>query len=194
MFFHRQRCVVHGTRFRLSSRGPLLKRAANSSYGFLLIALLPKDRLSDAGGLGFESQTGWVTGKFTPSLWRDQHPAIKGLRPPEHHAGQFHPDQETARSQASKAREATNTCDSYKCLPCPRWVQVFPGSVTDLCTVSFGAGGRRHEQLVADPTPNLPTVLTLSLLRLLDSKFPGNPLWAWEYHPLQLRLCLSQTL
>ena len=27
-----------------------------------------KDRLSDAGGLGFESQTGRVTGKSTPSL------------------------------------------------------------------------------------------------------------------------------
>ena len=26
------------------------------------------------------------------SLWRDKHPAIKGLRPPEHHAGQFHAD------------------------------------------------------------------------------------------------------
>ena len=36
--------------------------------------------------------------------------------------------------------------------------------------------------------------LTLSLLTLLDSNFPGNPLWAWEFHPLALRLCLSQTL
>ena len=38
-----------------------------------------------AGGLG--SQTGRVTGKSVPSLWRDERPAIKGLRPPEHHAG-----------------------------------------------------------------------------------------------------------
>ena len=37
------------------------------------------------------------------------------------------------------------------------------------------------------------SLLTLSLLRLLDSNFPGNPLWAWEFHPLELRLCLSQT-
>ena len=51
-------------------------------------ASLAKDRLSDAGGLGFESQTGRVTGKSTPSLWRDKH----GLRPPERLAGQFHPD------------------------------------------------------------------------------------------------------
>ena len=42
---------------------------------------------SDAGGLGFESQTGRVRGKSIPSLWRDKHPAIKGPRPPEHHAG-----------------------------------------------------------------------------------------------------------
>ena len=29
---------------------------------------------------------------------------------------------------------------------------------------------------------------------LVDSKLPGNSLWAWEFHPLKLRLCLSQTL
>ena len=38
------------------------------------------------------------------------------------------------------------------------------------------------------------SLLTLSLLTLLDSNFPVNPLWAWEFHPLNLRLCLSQTL
>ena len=36
--------------------------------------------------------------------------------------------------------------------------------------------------------------LTLSLLSLLDSNFPGNPLRAWEFHPLSFRLCSSQTL
>ena len=56
------------------------------------MAQLAKDRLSDAEGLGFESQNGRVTGKSTPSLWRNEHPAVKGLRPPEHHAGQFHSD------------------------------------------------------------------------------------------------------
>ena len=55
-------------------------------------AQLVEDRLSDAGGLRFESQAGRVTGKAIPSLWREKHPAIKGLRPPEHHAGKFHPD------------------------------------------------------------------------------------------------------
>ena len=57
------------------------------------IAQLVKGRLLDAGGLRFESQAGRVTGKSIPSLWRETHPAIKGLRPPEHHVGQFHPDQ-----------------------------------------------------------------------------------------------------
>ena len=38
------------------------------------------------------------------------------------------------------------------------------------------------------------SLLTLSLLRLLDSNFAGNPRWAWELHPFELRLCLSQTL
>ena len=37
-------------------------------------------------------------------------------------------------------------------------------------------------------------LLTLSLLTLLDSSFPGNSPWAWEFHPFNLRLCLSQTL
>ena len=36
-------------------------------------------------------------------------------------------------------------------------------------------------------TPNRP-------ITLLDSNFPGNTLWAWEFHPLISRLCLSQTL
>ena len=37
-------------------------------------------------------------------------------------------------------------------------------------------------------------LLTLSLLTLLDSNFPGSSLWAWEFHPFKLRLCWSQTL
>ena len=38
------------------------------------------------------------------------------------------------------------------------------------------------------------SLLTLSLLTLLDSSFPRNSLWAWKSQPLNLRLCLSQTL
>ena len=37
-------------------------------------------------------------------------------------------------------------------------------------------------------------LLTLRLLTLLESNFPGNPLWAWEFHPLNLRFRLSHTL
>ena len=38
------------------------------------------------------------------------------------------------------------------------------------------------------------SLLRLSLLRSLDSNFPGYSLWTCESHPLQLRLCLRQTL
>ena len=37
------------------------------------------------------------------------------------------------------------------------------------------------------------SLLTLSLLTLLESRLPGNYLWAWEFHPFKLRLCSSQT-
>ena len=53
-----------------------------------------------AGGLG--SQTGRVTGKSVPSLWRDERPAIKGLRPPEHHAGHSIRIKKTPPSQKPK--------------------------------------------------------------------------------------------
>ena len=38
------------------------------------------------------------------------------------------------------------------------------------------------------------SLLSISLLRLLGSGFPGNSLWTQEFHPLRLRFCLSQTL
>ena len=38
------------------------------------------------------------------------------------------------------------------------------------------------------------SLLRISLLRFVDSNFPGNSLWTWEFHRLKLRLCLSQTL
>ena len=38
------------------------------------------------------------------------------------------------------------------------------------------------------------SLLTLPLLTILDSRFPGNPLWTREFHSFKLRLCLSQTL
>ena len=60
---------------------------------------------SDARGPGFEPQTGRVNGKFIPSLWRDKRPAIKCLRTPEHHAGEFRPDQkDSSESKKTKLR------------------------------------------------------------------------------------------
>ena len=38
------------------------------------------------------------------------------------------------------------------------------------------------------------SILTLSLLTLLDSNFPGDPLWTWEFHPFKLTLRSSRTL
>ena len=31
-------------------------------------------------------------------------------------------------------------------------------------------------------------LLRLSLPRLLDSKFPGNPMWTWEFHPHDIKI------
>ena len=38
------------------------------------------------------------------------------------------------------------------------------------------------------------SLLRLSLPRFVDSNFPGNSLWAWEFHSSNLRFCLSSTL
>ena len=38
------------------------------------------------------------------------------------------------------------------------------------------------------------SLLTLTLLTLLDSNFPGNPPWALEFDPFELSSCSSQTL
>ena len=74
-----------------------------------------KDRLSDAGGPRFESQTGRVTDKSTPSLWRDEHPAIKGLQPPEHHAGH------SIRTETNNGNHGTVPCmrQSLRKRECP---------------------------------------------------------------------------
>ena len=45
---------------------------------------------------------------------------------------------------------------------------------------------RNLNSRVTTATANLPTNIK-SLPRLLDSNFPGNPLWTWEFHPLTLR-------
>ena len=38
------------------------------------------------------------------------------------------------------------------------------------------------------------SLLRLSQLRFVDSEFPGDSLWTGKLQPLNLRLCLSQTL
>ena len=63
------------------------------------------------------------------------------------------------------------------------------GNILEIVNNNFGDG---HLVLVGGLRPIL--LLTLRLLTLLESNFVGNPLWAWEFHPLELRLCLGQTL
>ena len=48
----------------------------------------------------------------------------------------------------------------------------------------------RHIKVIVRPI----SLLTLSLLTLLHSNLPGNPLWAWEFHHFKLTLCSSRTL
>ena len=45
---------------------------------------------------------------------------------------------------------------------------------------------------VACSTANSPT--NIMDFGGFDSNCPGDSLWAWEFHPFELRLCLSQTL
>ena len=63
-----------------------------------------KDSISDAGGPRFESQAGRVTGKSIPSLWRDKHPAIKSLWPPEHHAGKLCQVQQDLKTPSNQTK------------------------------------------------------------------------------------------
>ena len=57
----------------------------------------------------------------------------------------------------------------------------------------FGFRGVSKEHARQPFTPNLPTKTIPTKTSWL--KTSGKcPLWTWEFHPLQLRLCLSQTL
>ena len=51
-----------------------------------------------------------------------------------------------------------------------------------------------HAHLLARRGLSPISLLRLSLLRFVDSEFPENYLWVWEFHPPELRSCLSQTL
>ena len=92
--------------------------------------------------------------------------------------------------------EVCASATSRKCLS-PKCVSVYLRSVY-LRSVSISRSGIcRSPMCVSPPARTLClrpiSLLTLSILTLLDSSFPGNPLWAWEFHPFKLRLCLSQT-
>ena len=98
----------HPARHTNTRHPPQMRRAETHTHTSCTDGLVVKDPISDAGGPRFESHAGRVTGKPTPSLWRDKHPAIKGLRPPEHHAGKFQQDQkETPPSPNKKIRLET---------------------------------------------------------------------------------------
>ena len=86
------------------------------------------------------------------------------------------------------------------CLLSCRFSYLLLGLVDPLCFCLF-----TNRQVSHAPAARLPvaqqvtalrpiSLLTLSLLTLLDSNFPVNPPWAWELHPLHFRLCLSGTL
>ena len=63
--------------------------------------------------------------------------------------------------------------------------------------LSQGEAGEEWPDLLRDGLPRVYAqicLLRISLLRFVDSRFPGNPLWVWEFHSLNLRSCLSQTL
>ena len=53
-----------------------------------------------------------------------------------------------------------------------------------------GAGGADNLPRKGSPI----SLLGLSLLRFVDSSFPGSSPWTWEFNPLELRICFSQTL
>ena len=68
------------------------------------------------------------------SLWRDKHPAIKGLRPPEHHAGQFRQDQEDS-SEPKATKQHTIKCTRVGMRICKylAYLHVIVGCVHHLC-------------------------------------------------------------
>ena len=93
------------------------------------IAQLVKGLLPDAEGPRFDSQTGRVRGKSTLSLWKGKRPAIKGLRPPEHHAGKSPPDRKKTPLRQNKRQ--TN-------------VAAVGAHATPRCHACVGPGPRRE--------------------------------------------------
>ena len=57
---------------------------------------------------------------------------------------------------------------------------------------SISKRDNEEREATADVRPI--SLLRIPLLRFVDSTFPGNSPWAWKFHPLKLRFCLSKTL
>ena len=52
------------------------------------------------------------------------------------------------------------------------------------------ASGRAEESVL----PNACKLRSVRKIRIVDSTSLGNSLWTYDFHPLQLRICLSQNL
>ena len=84
-----------------------VKNGANSILA--PIAQLPRigSQMQEVRG---SNPTGRVTGKSTASLWRNKHPAMKGLWPPEHHAGHSIQTKKTPPSQTNRRVANSKAC------------------------------------------------------------------------------------
>ena len=56
-----------------------------------------------------------------------------------------------------------------------------------LAGLGYAAAAHRRDLVVNIPLVALRPISLLIILplRVVDSDFPGNPLWAWEYHPVK---------
>ena len=50
---------------------------------------------------------------------------------------------------------------------------------------------RRSRRRSSQPPRSIRKTKTPQMLRIVDPRFLGNPLWTWEFHPSRLRICLG---
>ena len=77
-----------------------------------------------------------------------------------------------------------------------RWGQCCPRTRDSLPRPFVQASLRRGRLSLGESSETVPGVraiflLRLSLLRFLDSNFPGYSLWTWEFHPLNIKIVLE---
>ena len=114
-------------------------------YEVAPIAQLVQGRLSDEGGLRFESQTGQVRGKSIPSLWMDRHSAIMGLQPPRAPRRAFHPEPQTPPSKQAATGSSTAKARPLLVEGSSAWVAIFVWlSLSLLQAVAEVIPGRRR--------------------------------------------------